>query len=96
MKRIVPILCILVALTAVAVVNYDYVYGHLSDSPYTTHFCPLCSAFHAADLSQQPLQVLFADIFRCIRRFTPVDPLLSISESVLTSYTLRAPPLTAA
>ena len=92
MIRKIRLIFILSAFLALVNANFDYVCGHMSESPVASHQCALCSTFHATDLTGGSLDWLSVIGTKVIKRFVTIDPLLPISEAVLTIHLLRAPP----
>jgi len=84
---------LLLSLTALALIGWDYVCGHMGESPLKPTECPLCLAFQSTEFGQLlslSLIIIFG-IFP-ITGFVVTDCTCNPTLIYITTFSLRAPP----
>jgi len=92
MVRKLHILFLLLSLLALCVIGFDYVCGHMSESPLKPNQCPLCAAFQSTELGHLTLISLTIFFLLPFIGYYTNDRWFSPHAIHLVSLTLRAPP----
>lgn len=94
-RKIVLLVSIVLALTAITVISWDYTCGHMDQNPAIPNHCPLCTAY--ASLTLALVFIIFDFIIHKLHEYGVIHPNGGFSSVAvyLSIFSLRAPPAAA-